>query len=82
MTRDFQTNNLADFEQFKIDGHFANFGQVINDPNCLCLLNLGRSKLFLLTLSNKLSHKKTPNLHPLTKSSRVPSKAFGTSYFQ
>ena len=27
MTRDFQTGNFTDFEQFKIDSHFAKFEQ-------------------------------------------------------
>ena len=46
MAKDFQTGKFADFEQFKIDSHFANFGQVQSDPNCLPLLALGRSPLF------------------------------------
>ena len=35
---DFQTGLFADFEQFKIDNNFANFGQVIFHPPCLFLL--------------------------------------------
>ena len=31
---DFQTGHFADFEQFKVDIHFANFGQVKIDPIC------------------------------------------------
>ena len=46
MTRGFQTGNFADFEQFKVDSHFANFGLVQIDPNCSSLLTLGRSQLF------------------------------------
>ena len=33
MAKDFQTGKFADFEQFKIDSHVANFGQVQGDPN-------------------------------------------------
>ena len=46
MAKDFQTVKFADFKQFKIDSHFANFEQVQSDPNCLSLLTLGRSQLF------------------------------------
>ena len=46
MAKDFQTGKFADFEQFKIDSHFANFGQVQSDPNCSSLLILSRSQLF------------------------------------
>ena len=47
MAKDFQTGKFAaDFEQFKIDSHFANFGQVQSEPNCSFLLTLGRSQLF------------------------------------
>ena len=45
MAKDFQTGKFADFEQLKIDSHFANFGQVQSDPNCLSLLTLGMSQL-------------------------------------
>ena len=50
MTKDFQTGNFDDFEQFKIDSHFAVFGQVIINPNCLSLLTLGRSQSFYILL--------------------------------
>ena len=46
MAKDFQTGKFADFEQFKIDSHVANFGQVQGDPNWLSSLTLGRSRLF------------------------------------
>ena len=46
MAKDFQTGKFTNFEQFKIDSHFANFGQVQSDPNCSSLLTLGRSQLF------------------------------------
>ena len=43
---DFQTGHLVNFEQFKIDSHFDDFGLVIVEPLCLYVLNLGRSLLF------------------------------------
>ena len=46
MAKDFQTCKFADFEQFKIDSHFANFQQVQSGPNCSSLLTLGMSQLF------------------------------------
>ena len=46
MAKDFQTGKFVDFEQFKIDSHFADFGQVQSDPNYLSLLTLGRLHLF------------------------------------
>ena len=46
MAKDFQTGKFADLEQFTIDSHFANFGQVQSDPNCSYLLTLDRSQLF------------------------------------
>ena len=46
MAKDFQIGKFADFEQFKIDSHYANFGQVRIDPNCSSLLTLGRSVIY------------------------------------
>ena len=46
MAKDFQPGKFADFEQFKIDSHFANFRQVQSDSNCSSLLTLSRSRLF------------------------------------
>ena len=43
MAKDFQTGKFTNFEQFKIDSHFANFGQVQSDPNCSSLLTLGKT---------------------------------------
>ena len=37
---DFQANHLANFEGFKIDSSFADFGQVKIDPYCLLLLSI------------------------------------------
>ena len=35
---DFQTDNFADFEQFKVGIYFANIGQIKIDPICSLLL--------------------------------------------
>ena len=40
---DFQIDHFVDLEQFKIDSHFANFGQVKIDPIESVLMTLGRS---------------------------------------
>ena len=53
MKIDFQTGHLADFEQFKIDSHFAYFGKVKTEPLCLFLLTLGRSYLFYLVWARR-----------------------------
>ena len=47
MCRDIRFLNwlLADFEQFEIEGHFADFGQIKIDITCLFLLTPGRSQL-------------------------------------
>ena len=37
---DFQTGHFAEFEQFKVDIHFVDFGQVKIVPNHLLLLPL------------------------------------------
>ena len=37
---------MTDFEQFKIDNYFADFGQVKIVPTHSFLLALGRSQLF------------------------------------
>ena len=44
--RDFQTNHFADFELFKADTCFSNFGQVKIDPIRSFLLTLDRSQVF------------------------------------
>ena len=43
---DFQIGHSADFEQFKVDVHFANFGQVKTDPTCSHLLVLTSHSYF------------------------------------
>ena len=40
-----QTSHFADFEQFKVDIYFANFGQIKIDPTRSFLLTLDRSQL-------------------------------------
>ena len=40
----FSNCNFTDFEQFKIDSHFADFGKVKINPNCSYLLTLCRSQ--------------------------------------
>ena len=45
--KDFQTGHFADSEQFKIDSHFVDFGQVNIDSICLYLLDLGSSFIWL-----------------------------------
>ena len=57
MTRDFQTDNFADFEQFKIDSYFADFGQFKIDPNSIYLTNFAQVTAILLTLGKTLDHK-------------------------
>ena len=44
---DFQTVYFADFEQFKNDIHFANFGQANIDPSRSFLVTLNRSAILL-----------------------------------
>ena len=53
---DFQTGHFADFEQFKIDNHFANFRQDKTDPTCLFSLTLGWS-VILMSLGKTLGCK-------------------------
>ena len=45
MTRDFQTDNFADFVLFKIYSHFADFQQVKIDPN-LTFTSFGQVSYF------------------------------------
>ena len=42
----FQTGQTGDFEQFKVDIYFANFGQVKIGLICFFLVTLDRSPLF------------------------------------
>ena len=43
---DFQTGHFGYFEQFKINVHFPDYGQVKIDHICFLLLTLNRSELF------------------------------------
>ena len=45
LAKDFQTGKFA-AEQFKIDSHFDNFGQVQSGLNCPPLVTLDRLQLF------------------------------------
>ena len=83
MTKDFQTGNFDDFEQFKIDSHFAVFGQVIINPNCLSLLTLGRSQSFyILLFGQNVRSQKT--IQTLTVWQKIQETGIGssTSHFQ
>ena len=61
--KNFQTGNFADFEQFKIDTHFANFRQVQIDSNWLSLLSLGRSQIFYWLWARCQAAKKSRTRH-------------------
>ena len=43
---DFQASHFADFEHFKVDIYFTNFGKIKVQPNWSFLLTLDRSQLF------------------------------------
>ena len=45
------TGHFADFEQFKVDIYFANYGQVRIDPIFFLLLTLNRSVILLVWVS-------------------------------
>ena len=49
---DFQIRHFADFEQFKFDIPFANFGQVKTDPIRSHLLTLDRSHNLMKIIFN------------------------------
>ena len=68
------------FEQFKVDIHFANFGQVRIDPICSLLLTLDRSQLFYWVWVSYVA-KTNPNPLHLVKI-QEPHIGSGTSYFQ
>ena len=65
---DFETGHFTDFEHFKVDIHFANFGQVKIDPICSFLLTLNRLQLMNL---GKTCHNKNPNPALLIRNSRT-----------
>ena len=65
----FQTGHFANFEQFKIDGHFSDF-----DPRHLYLLILSRSHLFYQLWARCLTTKNIPN--PSRTTHRIWLKLF------
>ena len=65
-----QTGNFAEFEQFKIDSHFADFGQVKIDHCRLYLLTLSRSQLFYRVWTRQAA-RNNPNPLGLTKNSKT-----------
>ena len=80
---DFQTGHFADFVQFKVDVHFANFGQVIID--LICSLWTGHNYLTELLLCTGqlfywvwVRHVAKNNVVKI----REPHIGSGTSYFQ
>ena len=47
---DFQTSHFADFEQFKVDIYFDNFGQVKNWPYLVLFTDFEQVLVILLSL--------------------------------
>ena len=78
--REFQIGNFANFEQFQVDIHFANFGQVKTVPIRSVLLTLDRSQLFYCVWVRHAA-KNNPNPLHLIKI-QEPRIGSGTSYFQ
>ena len=71
---DFQTGHFVDFKQFKVDIHFANFGQVKTDPiRFLLLLWTGRS--YFTEFGQDMPRKTVQKIQELCKRS-------GLSHFQ
>ena len=77
---DFQTGYFADFEQFKVDIYFANFGQVRIDPICSLLLALYKSQLFYWVWVSYVAKNNPKPLHLIII--QEPRIGSGTSYFQ
>ena len=67
--REFQIGNFANFEQFKVDIHFANFGQVKTVP-IRCFTYFGQVTVILLCLG-KTCRKKQSKPSPFDKNSRT-----------
>ena len=63
---DFQTSHFANFEQFKVDNYFTNFGQVKIQPIRSFLLTLDKSQL-LYWVWVRHAVKNNPNPLRLTK---------------
>ena len=69
---DIQTSHFADFEPFKVDIDFANFGQFKIDPILSFLLVLDRSVILLSLGKTCLGDRFKPS--PLDKNSRTTHK--------
>ena len=67
---DFQAGHFAAFEQFKIDSHFANFGQVKINPTCSTIL-LWEGHGYFTEFGQDIRPRKQSNLLRLTKNSRT-----------
>ena len=67
MNLDFQTGHFVDFEQFKFDSHFANFGQGKIYPSCLFLQTLDKLQLFYWVWAKHSPMKNNANPLHLTK---------------
>ena len=63
------------FEQFKVDIHFANFGQVRIDPICFLFLTLDMSQLFYWVWVRHVAKNNPIKI-------QEPRIGSGTSYFQ
>ena len=77
--RDFQTGNFANFEQFTIDSHFSDFGQVKIDPSWLYLL-LWAGHSFIEFWARLLAAKNNPNPLILIKKSRTTHRIWPKSF--
>ena len=77
---DFQTGYFADFEQFKVDIYFANFGQVRIDSICFLFNDFVQVTVVLLIWVTYVA-KNNPKPFRLIKI-QEPRIGSGTSYFQ
>ena len=77
---DFQTSHFDDFEQFKVDIYFANFGQV-KIHTFGSFLHFGQVTVILVSLG-KTCRKKQFKPTPFDKNSRITGIRFGISHFQ
>ena len=78
--KDFQIAHFADFEQFKFNVHFANFGQVRTAPISPLLLTVDRSQLFCLVWVRHAAKDNTNSLCVIKI--QEPCIGSGASYFQ
>ena len=70
VTGDFQIGHFADFEQFTVDVHFANFGHVKTDPICSHLLTFIQVTVILVSLGMRGGEKQS-KLSQSDKNSRT-----------